>query len=98
MWTKHNLLDLIHSKLGDYKFILVSNREPYVHRRAPGATRGRTGRFRVAVAVNVPCFRSYDAGGSYAHRPAVTLVQHVFGNTRTRVALRAAEKHGGGTT
>ena len=43
MWTKHNLLDLIHSKLGDYKFILVSNREPYVHRRTPGATRGQPG-------------------------------------------------------
>jgi trehalose 6-phosphate synthase len=35
MWTKDSLLDLIHSKLGDYKFILVSNREPYVHRRTP---------------------------------------------------------------
>ena len=35
MWTKDSLLDLIHSKLRDYKFILVSNREPYVHRRSP---------------------------------------------------------------
>lgn len=26
MWTKDSLLDLIYSKLGDYKFILVSNR------------------------------------------------------------------------
>ena len=43
MWTKDSLLDLIHSKLGDYKFILVSNREPYVHRRTPGATRGQPG-------------------------------------------------------
>ena len=34
MWTKESLLDLIHEKLSNYKFILVSNREPYVHRLA----------------------------------------------------------------
>jgi trehalose 6-phosphate synthase len=32
MWTKEALLDLIDAKLRDYRFILVSNREPYVHR------------------------------------------------------------------
>ena len=35
MWTKDSLLDLTHTKLRDYKFILVSNREPYVHQRTP---------------------------------------------------------------
>ncbi len=33
MWTKESLLELIHEKLSNYKFILVSNREPYVHKR-----------------------------------------------------------------
>lgn len=32
MWTKEGLLELIHDRLRDHKFILVSNREPYVHR------------------------------------------------------------------
>jgi len=34
MWTKEGLIDLIHEKLCNYKFILVSNREPYMHRFA----------------------------------------------------------------
>ena len=32
MWTKQALLELIDAKLRDYRFILVSNREPYIHR------------------------------------------------------------------
>jgi trehalose 6-phosphate synthase len=32
MWTKEGLLELIEARLRDYRFILVSNREPYVHR------------------------------------------------------------------
>jgi trehalose-6-phosphate synthase len=31
MWTKTNLFDLVHDKLKDYLFVVVSNREPYVH-------------------------------------------------------------------
>jgi len=31
MWTKKDLQELIKTKLGDYLFIVVSNREPYVH-------------------------------------------------------------------
>jgi trehalose 6-phosphate synthase len=34
MWTKEGLLDLIQERLCNYKFILVSNREPYMHRFA----------------------------------------------------------------
>ncbi|HLQ76933.1 MAG TPA: trehalose-6-phosphate synthase [Terriglobia bacterium] len=34
MWTKRGLLELIDSKLKDYRLILVSNREPYIHRYA----------------------------------------------------------------
>ena len=36
MWTKEGLVELIGEKLRDYKFILVSNREPYMHRHAGG--------------------------------------------------------------
>ena len=32
MWTKESLTDLIESKLGGLRFILVSNRQPYMHR------------------------------------------------------------------
>ncbi len=31
MWTKKDLQDLVRDKLGDYLFIVVSNRQPYVH-------------------------------------------------------------------
>ncbi|MBI2683277.1 MAG: trehalose-6-phosphate synthase [Acidobacteriales bacterium] len=31
MWSKTGLADLIGAKLRDYRFILVSNREPYIH-------------------------------------------------------------------
>jgi len=36
MWTKEGLLELIGEKLRDYRFILVSNRQPYMHRYAGG--------------------------------------------------------------
>jgi len=31
MWTKQNLNDLVREKLSDYLFVVVSNREPYIH-------------------------------------------------------------------
>lgn len=31
MWTKDSLSHFVREKLGDYKFIVVSNREPYIH-------------------------------------------------------------------
>ena len=33
IWTKDDLLRQVQAELGDHKLILVSNREPYVHRR-----------------------------------------------------------------
>jgi trehalose-6-phosphate synthase len=30
-WTKDNLKELVKEKIGDHKFIVVSNREPYIH-------------------------------------------------------------------
>jgi len=73
MWTKHNLLDLIHSKLGDYKFILVSNREPYVHRRTPGATRGQPGDGR-DVSFSAPTTALPAINGTDPVRRSVTSV------------------------
>lgn len=34
MWTKEALHDLITNRLRDYQFIVVANREPYIHRHA----------------------------------------------------------------
>ena len=31
MWSKDSLKDLVQKKFSDYQFILVSNREPYMH-------------------------------------------------------------------
>jgi trehalose-6-phosphate synthase len=31
MWSKNSLSELVHEKLSDYLFVVVSNREPYVH-------------------------------------------------------------------
>jgi trehalose 6-phosphate synthase len=30
-WTKENLRDIVKEKIGEHKFIVVSNREPYIH-------------------------------------------------------------------
>jgi len=38
-WTKHGLLDLIANRMQDVRFIAVSNREPYIHRRIDGGIR-----------------------------------------------------------
>jgi trehalose 6-phosphate synthase len=34
MWTQQSLQDLVQSKLQGYRFIVVANREPYIHRYA----------------------------------------------------------------
>ena len=36
MWTKEALQELIHAKLGDRRFMIVANREPYQHRYKAG--------------------------------------------------------------
>jgi trehalose 6-phosphate synthase len=36
MWSRNDLHELISSKMRDYKFIVVANREPYIHRYAAG--------------------------------------------------------------
>ena len=35
-WTREVLSKFVRAKLGDYRFIVVSNREPFVHRRTDG--------------------------------------------------------------
>src|SRR5262245_64810824 len=34
MWTKESLLELVETRMKGHKLILVSNREPYIHRFA----------------------------------------------------------------
>ena len=36
IWTKGQLLELVSSQLRDYRFIVVSNREPYIHTQTAG--------------------------------------------------------------
>ena len=38
-WTKQGLLDLIANRMQDVRFIVVSNREPYIHRRVDQSIR-----------------------------------------------------------
>jgi len=35
-WTKDNLKDVVREKIGDHKFIVISNREPYIHTYGDG--------------------------------------------------------------
>jgi alpha,alpha-trehalose-phosphate synthase [UDP-forming] len=37
MWDKKSLFELVHEKLKDYLFVVVSNREPYIHTRSGNA-------------------------------------------------------------
>ena len=30
-WTEENLRDVVREKIGTHKFLVVSNREPYIH-------------------------------------------------------------------
>jgi alpha,alpha-trehalose-phosphate synthase [UDP-forming] len=36
IWTKDDLFDLLSSEFSDYRFVVVSNREPYVHTQSGG--------------------------------------------------------------
>ena len=36
MWTKNALQDLIRTRLGEHRLIVVANREPYLHRFVNG--------------------------------------------------------------
>jgi len=36
MWTKEGLQQIVRRELGDYRLIVVSNRQPYVHQLVDG--------------------------------------------------------------
>jgi trehalose-6-phosphate synthase len=36
IWTKNDLSDLLSSEFSDYRFVVVSNREPYIHTESSG--------------------------------------------------------------
>ncbi len=39
MWTRDSLIELVREKLRDYLFVVVSNREPYIHSHVSGEIR-----------------------------------------------------------
>jgi trehalose 6-phosphate synthase len=52
MWTKKDLQGLVKDKLGDYLFIVVSNRQPYVHVFKKGKTECQRGSGGVVTALD----------------------------------------------
>ncbi len=52
MWTKENLKDLIRERMGDYLFIVVSNREPYTHMYKKGKIDCKRGPGGVVTALD----------------------------------------------
>lgn len=52
MWTKSNLQELIKEKLSDYMFIVVSNRQPYVHVLKKGKIQCQRGAGGVITALD----------------------------------------------
>ena len=36
MWTKEDLQRLVQRQIGDYRLIIVSNRQPYIHNLVDG--------------------------------------------------------------
>ncbi len=67
MWTKQDLQKLIQDKMGDYLFIVVSNREPYVHVFKKGQVicqRGAGGVITALDPVMQACHGTWVAYGS----------------------------------
>jgi len=51
-WTKENLKEIVKEKIGDHKFIVVSNREPYIHTYAEDGIRCYTPASGMTVALD----------------------------------------------
>ncbi len=67
MWTKKDLQELIKEKMGDYLFIVVSNRQPYVHVFKKGkveCNRGAGGVITALDPVMQACHGLWVAAGS----------------------------------
>jgi trehalose-6-phosphate synthase len=62
MWTKEGLSELVSDKLANYLFIVVSNREPYVHTYAGSEIRCQVPASGLTVALD-PVMRA--CGGSW---------------------------------
>jgi alpha,alpha-trehalose-phosphate synthase [UDP-forming] len=52
MWTKESLQELVRTKLSDYLFIVVSNREPYIHTYAGSKIKCQVPASGVTVALD----------------------------------------------
>lgn len=52
MWTKEGLTELVNDRLAGYKFVVVSNREPYVHTFSSGEVRWRVPASGLTVALD----------------------------------------------
>jgi len=62
MWTKEGLADLVNDRLAGYKFVVVSNREPYVHTFSGGEVRWQVPASGLTVALD-PVMRA--CGGTW---------------------------------
>jgi len=104
MWTRENLLELIHTKLRDYRFILVSHREPYIHRFVNGEVECEQPASGLTVALD-PILRACGGvwianGSGDADRSVVDGNDHVMvppedpSYTLRRVWLNKAQEDG----
>jgi trehalose-6-phosphate synthase len=67
VWNKKSLKDLIREKIGDHKFIVVSNREPYIHNYDAKGIQCITPASGMAVALNpvmMACGGTWIASGT----------------------------------
>ena len=65
-WTKDNLKEIVREKVGNHKFLLVSNREPYIHTYAEDGIRWQTPASGMTVALNpimMACGGTWIAAG-----------------------------------
>jgi trehalose-6-phosphate synthase len=80
-WNKANLKEIVRDKVGDHKFILVSNREPYIHSYSEEGIRWRTPASGMTVALNpvmMACGGTWIASGQgEADRDVVDEHDHI---------------------
>lgn len=103
-WTKDALKEIVRDKIGDHKFIVVSNREPYIHTYTEEGIQCITPASGMAVALNpvtIACGGTWIAHGSGdADRETVDERDHVAvppeqpSYTLRRVWLTREENHG----
>lgn len=104
MWTKEDLQKLIKDKMGDYKFIIVSNRQPYAHFFKKGKISSQRGVGGVVTALD-PIMQACDGTWvAYGNQEADFLVTDEKGRVRVppeeptytlkRVRLNKEEERG----